>query len=160
MERVEPKVGDRIAYGGRITTIEGFSEGSGTYLRSGAWVCMSDFEKNEDGVWAMESSRAQVFQIGEKYSNRSTSRKGVTVVRSAVYEGGLDGPAKVITSAPCCPLNSRRLDFDDITSSLAKKSGGWSEKCTHCGWHYIVTLEYVGNPRLGLYGVRWVSMGF
>lgn len=160
MEQMEPKVRDRIAYGGRITTIEAFDEDNGTYLRSGAWVCMSEFEKNEDGVWVMRSSRARVFQIGEKYSNRSTSRKGATVIRAAVYEGGLEGPAKVITSSPCCPLDSRRLDFDDITSSLAEGSGGWSVKCTQCGWHYKVLLEHTGDPRLGLYGVRWISEGF
>lgn len=63
MERVEPKVGDRLLHGSQITTIEGFDEDHGTYLRSGLWVCMSDFEKNEDGVWVKESSQVRVFRI-------------------------------------------------------------------------------------------------
>lgn len=108
------------------------------------------------------SERKDVYLIGEEYSDgRDLSRKGVAVIRPAVLEG-LSGPSpKVITTSPCCPTRTRRLDLEDVTSDLAAKQGGWSEKCTHCRWHYTVMVEHTGNdPRLGLYGVRWVSEGF
>lgn len=107
------------------------------------------------------SERKDVYLIGEVYSNRSASRKGVAVVRPAVLEG-LSGPEpKVITTAPCCIDQTRRLSFNDLTSSLAAKQGGWGARCTHCKEHYNVLVEYTGtDPRLGLYGVRWISQGF
>ncbi len=157
MEYVEPKRGDRIFYSGRITTIEGFDEDHGTFLRNGQWVSIHEFEKNADGVWARKPA-PKTFQIGEKYTNRHTSLKGTKVIRPAVYLGGK--VEKIITTSPCCTLTSRRLDFGDLTSSLAEDQGGWTETCTGCGWYYKVSAVYLGDgPRLGLYGVCWESMG-
>lgn len=160
MEFVEPKRGDRIECNGRITTIENFGEEYGTRLHSGPDVDISDYTKDKDGVWRKEP-KPEAYGIGETYQNYRSSRKGSSVIRPAVYLMGANGPDKVITSSPCCTLHARRLDFDDLNSSLAAKQGGWSEKCTGCKWHYSVTLVYTGNdPRLGLYGVRWESKGF
>lgn len=106
--------------------------------------------------------RKDVYFIGEEYSEgRDLSRKDVAVIRPAVLEG-LFGPSpKVITTSPCCTDRTRRLDFGDISSDLAAKHGGWATQCTHCKWHYRVLIEHVGkDPRLGLYGVRWISQGF
>lgn len=105
--------------------------------------------------------RKDVYLIGEVYSNRLASRKGVAVVRAAVLEGALGPGPRIITTAPCCITQTRRLDFGDLTSSLAEDAGGWSERCTHCKWNYLVLPEYSGkDPQLGLYGVRWISKGF
>lgn len=158
MEFVEPKRGDRIASGGRITTIDSFSEDDGTFLRSGQWVDISDFEKNEDGVWVRTHS-PRTYEIGEPYKV-SSLRKGVAVVRPAVFAGGVSGKDKVVTTSPCCQLYMRRLDFGDLTSDLAARQGGWSEQCNSCKAHYKVMLMFTGSPRLGLYGVRWESLGF
>lgn len=51
MERAEPKVGDKLKDCGRLTEIAGFDEDNGTRLKSGAWVCISEFERGNDGVW-------------------------------------------------------------------------------------------------------------
>lgn len=51
MNRDEPKVGDEIVDHGTRTTIDGFDEDHGTWLRSGGWVCMSEFDKDGNGVW-------------------------------------------------------------------------------------------------------------
>lgn len=51
MERPEPARGDRLIDRGYRTTIDGFSEDSGTRLRNGTFVCISEFDKGEDGVW-------------------------------------------------------------------------------------------------------------
>lgn len=158
MEFVEPKVGDQIAHGGRITTIDSFSEDDGTFLRSGQWVCISDFEKNADGVWVRTDS-PRTYEIGEAYK-ASSLRKGVAVVRPAVFSGALSGKDKVVTTSPCCQLYLRRLDFGDITSDLAARQGGWLEQCNPCKAQYKVMLMFTGSPRLGLYGVRWESLGF
>lgn len=158
MEHVEPKCGDRIAHGGRITTIYSFSEDDGTFLRNGQWVCISDFEKNEDGVWVRIDS-PRTYEIGEQYKV-SSLRKGVAIVRPAVFAGGMSGRDKVVTTSPCCQLYMRRLDFGDLTSDLASRQGGWSEQCTACKAHYKVMPVFTGSPRLGLYGVRWESQGF
>lgn len=158
MEHVEPKRGDRIAHGGRITTIDSFSEDDGTFLGNGQWVCISDFEKNEDGVWVHIGS-PRTYEIGEQYKV-SSLRKGTAVVRPAVFAGGLSGKDKVVTTSPCCQLYLRRLDFDDLNSDLAAKQGGWSERCSSCKAHYTVSLAFTGSPRIGLYGVRWVYSGF
>lgn len=158
MEFVEPQRGDRIFHSGRITTIDSFSDDYGTFLRNGQWVSIDQFEKNEDGVW-MRKPEPKTFQIGENYTNRHTSLKGTKVIRAAVLASAKAD--KVVTTSPCCTLVSRRLDLDDITSSLAEKQGGWSEICTGCKWCYRVTAVYTGNdPRLGLYGVCWESLGF
>lgn len=153
MEFIEPKRGDRIFHGGRMTTIDSFSDDHGTFLGLGQWVCISDFTKDEDGVWR-QIPKSRTYQIGEIYK-ASDLRKGVAVIRPAVFVGGANGKDKVVTTPPCCVLYSRRLDFDDLNSGLATKQGGWLEKCTHCGWHYKVSMVSNGGPRLGLYGVRW-----
>lgn len=158
MEFAEPKRGDRIVYGGRITTIDSFSEDDGTFLRSGQWVCISDFEKNADGVWVRTDS-PRTYEIGEHYKG-SSLRKGVAVVRPAVFAGGVSGKDRVVTTSPCCQLHMRRLDFGDLTSDLASRQGGWSEQCTACKAQYKVMLMFTGSPRIGLYGVRWESLGF
>src|ERR1044072_7456465 len=119
MEFVEPKRGDRIASGGRIRTIDSFSEDNGTFLRSGQWVDISDFEKNEDGVWVRTHS-PRTYEIGEPYKV-SSLRKGVAVVRPAVFAGGVSGKDKVVTTSPCCQLYMRRLDLGDPTSDLAAR---------------------------------------
>lgn len=107
------------------------------------------------------NDRKDVYLIGDEYNNRAASRKGVAVIRPAVLEGAFNEEPRVITTAPCCVTETRRLSLNDITSSLAVKQGGWSEKCRHCKWHYHVLAEYTGqDPRLGLYGVRWISQGF
>lgn len=158
MEFVEPKPGDRIFHSGRITTIDSMDEDNGTFLSNGQWVCISDYAKDRDGIWTKESA-PRIFQIGEKYTNRHTSLKGAMVIRPAVYQGSQE--ERVITSAPCCVLASRRFNIADVASDLAIRMGGWSTTCTGCGWHYRVTLVHTGNDfRLGLYGVRWESMGF
>lgn len=160
MEFVEPKRGDRIEDNGRITTIDSFHDDHGTKLYSGRWVCISDYTKGKDNVWRKEP-KPDEYAIGETYENYRSSRKGSSVIRSAVFLAGANGPDKVITSSPCCTLHARRLDFDDLNSTLAAKQGGWSEKCTGCNWHYSLTLVFTGSdPRLGLYGVRWESKGF
>lgn len=160
MEHVEPKMGDRLEDGGRTTRIQGFSEDRGTHLDSGRWVDISDYTKDRDGVWWLEP-KPRMYGIGETYGGYHSSRKGSSVIRPAVYLAGANGPDKVITSSPCCTLNARRLDFDDLNSNLAAKQGGWLEKCTGCKWHYTLTLVFTGtDPRLGLYGVRWESKGF
>jgi hypothetical protein len=101
--------------------------------------------------------RKDVYGVGERYPNNHISKLGVAVIRPAVFQDGKR--AKVITSAPCCPQAARSLDFADLTSKLAES--GWSERCKDCGWHYLIKLEHTGNdPRLGLYGVRWISQGF
>lgn len=157
MEFVEPKRGDRIFHSGRITTIEGFDEDYGTRLRNGQWVCISDFEKNPDGVWTRKPE-PKTFQIGEEYSNRHTSLKGTKVIRPAVFLGGKVD--KIVTTSPCCTLTSRRFDLDDLLSGVAVQQGGWSDTCTGCKWYYRVTVVHTGSdPRLGLYGVCWESMG-
>lgn len=154
----EPKRGDRIFHSGRITEIDGFSEDDGAILRNGQSVCISNFEKNEDGVWTLKLP-PRTYLIGEQYENYRSSRKGVAVIRPAVYQKGK--AEKVITTSPCCTLNVRRLDYADVSSDLARKTGGWSETCTQCGWHYTVSLvSATKDPRLGLYGVRWESKGF
>jgi hypothetical protein len=158
MEYVEPKAGDRIVHRDTITTIDSFSEDDGTFLRNGQWVCISDFEKNQDGVWQRKSAPL-TYEIGEHYK-ASSLRKGVAVIRPAVFSGGVSGKDKVVTTSPCCQLYMRRLDFGDLTSDLAARSGGWSEQCSSCKAHYKVMLVFTGSPRLGLYGVRWESMGF
>lgn len=158
MEFVEPKRGDRVAYSGRITTIDSFSDDHGTFLRNGQWVDISDFEKNEDGVW-VKKAQPRTYGIGESYKN-SSLRKGVSVIRPAVFSGGVSGRDKVVTTSPCCPLYMRRLDFGDLTSDIAARQGGWSEKCSSCKAHYKVMLMFTGSPRVGLYGVRWESLGF
>lgn len=158
MEFVEPKRGDRIFHGARITTIDSFSDDYGTFLHSGQWVDISDFEKNSDGVWTKKSA-PRTYEIGEQYKN-SSLRKGVAVIRPAVFSGGTSGKDKVITTSPCCQLHMRRLDFGDLTSNPAARQGGWLERCTSCKAQYKVMLMFTGSPRLGLYGVRWESMGF
>lgn len=158
MEIVEPKQGDRIFYGGRITTIDSFSEDHGTFLHSGQWVSIDQFEKNADGVW-MKRGASKTYQIGEAYK-ASSLRKGVAVIRPAVFAGGVSGKDRVVTTSPCCQLYLRRLDFADLTSDLATQQGGWSEQCSSCKTHYTVTLMFTGSPRLGLYGVRWECLGF
>lgn len=158
MEFMEPKRGDRIFHSGRITEIDGFSEDDGTILRNGQSVCISNFEKNSDGVWVLKSP-PRTYLIGEHYENYRSSRKGVAVIRPAVYQGGKT--EKVITTSPCCTLTVRHLDYADISSDLAQRTGGWDETCTACGWHYTVRLvSQTNDPRLGLYGVRWESKGF
>lgn len=160
MNIIEPRRGDRIEDNGRITTIDGFSDDDGTKLYSGQYVCISDYTKDKDGVWRREP-KPYMYAIGEKYDGYRSSRKGSSVIRPAVFLAGANGPDQVVTSSPCCTLNARRLNFDDLNSSLAAKQGGWSEKCTKCGWHYSLTLVYTGtDPILGLYGVRWESKGF
>lgn len=105
--------------------------------------------------------REGVYLIGDEYRKFSVSRRGTAVIRPAVLEGALSSEPRVITTAPCCVTETRHLNFNDITSDLAVKQGGWSEKCRHCKWHYSVLPEYTGtDPRLGLYGVRWISQGF
>lgn len=158
MEFVEPKRGDRIFHSGRITTIDSFSDDYGTFLRNGQWVSIDEFEKNADDVWTRKPA-PKTFQIGENYTNRHTSLKGTKVIRPAVYLGGK--VEKVVTTSPCCTLTSRRLDLGDLTSDLAVRQGGWSEICTGCKWCYRVTVVHTGSdPRLGLYGVCWESLGF
>jgi len=158
MEYTEPKRGDHIFYNGRITTIDGFDEDSGTRLRDGQWVCISDFEKDEDGIWTRKPA-ACTYEIGEAYKV-SSLRSGVTVVRPAVFSGGVSGKDKVVTTSPCCALFARHLNFGDINSGTAARNGGWLEKCNQCKAHYKVSLAYTGSPRLGLYGVRWESLGY
>jgi hypothetical protein len=158
MEFVEPRQGDRIFYSGRITTIDSFSDDHGTFLRNGQWVDISDFEKNADGVW-MKKAAPRTYEIGEAYKN-SSLRKGVAVIRPAVFSGGVSGRDKVVTTSPCCPLYMRRLDFGDLTSDIAARQDGWPEKCSPCKAHYKVVLMFTGSPRVGLYGVRWESKGF
>lgn len=158
MEYIEPKRGDRIFHGGRITTIEGFDEDSGTFLGNGQWVCISDFEKDEDGIW-MRKPAPRTYQIGESYRN-SGLRAGVAVIRPAVFSGGVKAEDKVVTTSPCCALFARHLNFGDLSSDIAARSGGWLEKCTQCKAHYKVSLVYTGSPRLGLYGVRWEALGY
>jgi hypothetical protein len=51
MDRPEPTKGDPLIDRGRRTTIDGFSDDHGTKLYSGNWVCISEFEKGDDGVW-------------------------------------------------------------------------------------------------------------
>lgn len=157
MEFVEPKRGDRIFHSGRITTIEGFDEDSGTFLRNGQWVSIHEFEKNADGVWTRKPS-PKTFQIGENYTNRHTSLAGTKVIRPAVYLGGKT--EKIATTSPCCTLISRRLDLGDLTAKLTERQGGWTETCTGCGWYYRVSVVHTGQDvRLGLYGVCWESSG-
>lgn len=158
MEFTEPKRGDRIFHSGRITTIDSFDEDNGTFLSNGQWVDISDFEKNVDGVWA-KIPGPRTYEIGEQYKV-SSLRKGVAVIRPAVFAGGMSGRDKVVTTSPCCQLYMRRLDFGDLTSELAARQGGWSEQCTSCKAHYKVMLMFNGSPRIGLYGVRWESLGF
>lgn len=55
MNRDEPRVGDEIVDHGTRTTIDSFSEDEGTWLRSGGWVCMSEFDKDAAGVWRRPS---------------------------------------------------------------------------------------------------------
>lgn len=157
MERVEPKTGDRIFHSGRITTIDGFSDDHGTRLYDGQWVCISDFEKNADGVWT-KIPEPHTYGIGESY--RATDlRKGVAVIRPAVFMGGKVD--QIVTTSPCCTLWSRRLRFDELTSDQAMQGEGWPDVCTKCGWRYRISAVYVGDgPRLGLYGTRWESLGF
>lgn len=158
MEFTEPKQGDRIFHSGRITTIDSFSDDHGTFLRNGQWVDISDFEKNGDGVW-QKVAALRTYEIGEQYK-ASSLRKGVAVIRPAVFAGGMTGSDRVVTTSPCCPLYMRRLHFGDLTSDLAARQGGWSEQCTSCKAQYKVMLMFTGSPRLGLYGVRWESLGF
>ncbi|MER6605662.1 hypothetical protein ABT282_07050 [Streptomyces sp. NPDC000927] len=102
-----------------------------------------------------------LYLIGERYNTGAATRKGVAVIRPAVLESALGPTPRIITTSPCCPTETRRLDFDNVTSDLAKKSDGWLEKCRHCNWHYRVLPEHTGDDaRLGLYGVRWISKGF
>lgn len=101
--------------------------------------------------------RKDIYGIGELYPSGHIGKRGVAVIRPAVFQDGR--AAKAITSSPCCPLHARQLSMDDLTSKLAES--GWGVLCTHCSWHYRVKLEYTGrDPRLGLYGVRWISEGF
>jgi len=158
MESVEPKRGDRVVHNGRIVTIQDFDEDNGTHLGFGQWVSINEYEKNSDGVWVRVDS-PRTYVIGEPYKN-SSLRKGVAVIRPAVFAGGVSGKDKVVTTSPCCPLYLRRLDFDDLTSDLARRQDGWSEQCNSCKAHYTVQLMYTGSPRIGLYGVRWESLGF
>jgi hypothetical protein len=51
MERPEPKKGDPLIDRGYHTTIYRFDDDLGTGLYNGGWVCISEFEKGEDGVW-------------------------------------------------------------------------------------------------------------
>jgi hypothetical protein len=105
--------------------------------------------------------RKDVYLIGEEYNNRRASRKGVAVIRPAILEAAFSDEPRIITTSPCCVTQTRRLNFNDITSPLAIKQGGWSEKCRHCKWHYHVLVEHTGqNIQSGLYGVRWISQGF
>ncbi|MFE0472709.1 hypothetical protein ACFW2V_13940 [Streptomyces sp. NPDC058947] len=105
--------------------------------------------------------RKDVYPIGDEYSNRAASRKGVAVIRPAILEAAFSGEPRIITTSPCCVTQTRRLNFNDVTSDLAIKQGGWSEKCRHCKWHYRVLAEHTGQDiQLGLYGVRWISQGF
>jgi hypothetical protein len=102
-----------------------------------------------------------VYLIGEEYDNYSASRKGVAVVRPAILEAAFSDEPRVITTSPCCVTQTRRLSFNNITSDLAIRQGGWSEQCRHCKWHYHVLVEHIGqNIQSGLYGVRWISQGF
>lgn len=55
MNRDEPKIGDPIVDNGRPTIIEGFDEDDGTRLRTLRSVCMSEFDKDADGVWRRPS---------------------------------------------------------------------------------------------------------
>jgi hypothetical protein len=158
MEFTEPKRGDRIFHSGRITTIDSFDEDHGTFLGNGQWVGISDFEKDGDGIWT-KIAAPRTYEIGEEYK-ASSLRKGVAVIRPAVFSGGTSGKDKVVTTSPCCQLYMRRLDFGDLTSDLAARQGGWLEKCTACKAQYKVMLMFTGSPRLGLYGVRWESEGF
>lgn len=158
MEYTEPKRGDRIFHSGRITTIDSFDDDHGTFLRNGQWVSIDEFEKNEDGVWT-RTPAPRTYEIGEQYK-ASSLRRGVAVVRPAVFAGGASGKDKVVTTSPCCQLHLRRLDFADLTSDLAARQGGWSEQCNSCKACYKVKLMFTGSPRLGLYGVRWESLGF
>lgn len=99
-----------------------------------------------------------VYLIGDEYDPQEYSRKGVAVIRPAVLEGALRDNPKIITTTPCHVTETRRLNFQAITSV---KEGGWPVKCNRCKWHYHVLAEYTGkDPRLGLYGVRWISQGF
>jgi hypothetical protein len=156
MEYVEPKIKDKIFHQGKLTTIEGFGDDEGTRLRSGQWVCISDFEKGSDSIWR-KTAEPTVYEIGQPYKSIDL-REGVIVIRPAVFEGGKN--PKVITTSPCCVLFSRRLDFEDLMSSVAAKNGGWPERCTQCTWNFRLTLAYQGSPRTGMYGVRWESRGF
>jgi len=158
MEFTEPKRGDRIFHSGRITTIDSFDEDSGTYLGNGQWVCISDFEKDGDGIWT-KIAEPRTYEIGEEYK-ASSLRKGVAVIRPAVFAGGASGRDKVVTTSPCCQLHMRRLDFGDLISNPAARQGGSPEQCTSCKAHYKVMIVFTGSPRLGLYGVRWESEGF
>ncbi|QJD53808.1 hypothetical protein SEA_KELA_248 [Streptomyces phage Kela] len=158
MEFMEPKRGDKVVYQGQLRTIEGFDEDHGTHLGMGAWISINEYEKNGEGVWVRTDS-PRTYLIGEPYENYRSSRKGVAVIRPAVYQKG--STEKVITTSPCCTLNVRHLNYADVSSDLAKRTGGWSETCTQCGWHYAVSLvSQTNDPRLGLYGVRWESKGF
>lgn len=153
---VEPKVGDPIINGPHHVRILRFDDDFGTQLNDYSWVDMAEFEKNEKGVWVRTDSDP-AYKIGDRYPKSSLGRAGTMVIRPAVFEGGK--VSKVITTSPCCPLNSRRLSFDELLSVLGD-SEGWLETCAKCDWHYRVWLEYTDSPRLGLYGVRWKSMGY
>src|SRR5690606_41683805 len=106
MEFTEPKRGDLIFHSGRITEIDGFSEDDGTILRNGQSVCISNFEKNSDGVWVPKSP-PRTYLIGEHYENYRSSRKGVAVIRPAVFLCGK--MVKVITHAHPCSYIDRHL---------------------------------------------------
>lgn len=55
MNRPEPKMGDPLIDRGYRTVIDRFNDDDGTVLRSGVTVCISEFVKNEDGVWVREA---------------------------------------------------------------------------------------------------------
>ena len=57
MNRPEPKVGDPLIDRGYRTVIDGFDEEYGTRLRSGGFVCISEFEKNPEGTWLRKGGR-------------------------------------------------------------------------------------------------------
>lgn len=107
---------------------------------------------------AVTTERKTLWEIGELYSGHDISRKGASVIRPAVYQGGKR--AKVITSEPCC-YGVRHLEVWSELSVKSLKEGAWPDQCNSCGWSY--RLKVVTNGRLdlgGLIGVKWTSLGF
>src|SRR5690606_41782900 len=99
MEFTEPKRGDLIFHSGRITEIDGFSEDDGTILRNCQSVCISNVEKNSDGVWVPKSP-PRTYLIGEHYENYRSSRTVVALLRPAGQQVGKMG--KAMPTSPSC----------------------------------------------------------
>jgi hypothetical protein len=114
--------------------------------------CSVSFGVGWQGEEVMAGSVVRVYEIGEKYRSSSLSRKGVSVVRSAIYQGGEE--PMVYTSEPCC-LGVRRIRLAD----LMHQGGGWRVQCNGCHGWYLLWVQTNGVPELGLYGVRWESTG-